>query len=52
MTLLFKPEPLPVPNIDGLHYIPDYISVDEEEALLKAIDQQSWMTDLKRRVQH
>ena len=36
----------------GLLYIPDLISIAEEIALLSAIDEQSWLLDLKRRVQH
>lgn len=36
----------------GLFYIPDLISNAEEIALLSAIDGQSWLLDLKRRVQH
>lgn len=37
---------------DGLQYIPDFITPAEEENLLNTIDQQPWLTDLKRRVQH
>ena len=40
------------PSIDGLIYIPDFISREEEANLLSNIDQQSWPNDLKRRVQH
>lgn len=39
-------------TIPGLSYIPGYITSAEENHLLTAIDQQIWMTDLKRRVQH
>ncbi|MCK6417541.1 MAG: alpha-ketoglutarate-dependent dioxygenase AlkB [Alphaproteobacteria bacterium] len=39
-------------NVSGLIYIPDFISVQEQDFLLSQIDQQSWLTDLKRRVQH
>lgn len=39
-------------NLPGFTYIPDYISADEAEKLLLAIDQQIWSTQLKRRVQH
>ena len=39
-------------NISGLTYIPDFISVQEQYLLLLKIDHQSWLTDLKRRVQH
>ena len=41
-----------VPQIDGLHYISDFISSHDETLLLRTIDAQSWRTDLKRRVQH
>ena len=33
-------------------YENDFVSEAEEQALLEAIDQESWMTDLRRRVQH
>jgi len=36
----------------GLFYIPDLVSVAEEIALMSAIDAQSWLLDLRRRVQH
>ncbi len=39
-------------NVPGLQYIPNYLSSQDQEQLLAAIDQQSWLTDLKRRVQH
>ena len=38
--------------IPGLQYIANYITQDEQEGLIKAIDNQTWLTDLKRRVQH
>lgn len=38
--------------ISGLTYIPDFITSAEQDFLLSQIDQQSWLTDLKRRVQH
>ena len=37
--------------IDGLKYIP-FISEGEESSLIQIIDQQPWLTDLKRRTQH
>lgn len=40
------------PEISGLTYIPEFISAHEQDFLLSQIDQQSWLTDLKRRVQH
>lgn len=39
-------------RINGLTYIPNFITPTEEATLLAAIDQQLWLTDLKRRVQH
>ncbi|MDD9901013.1 MAG: alpha-ketoglutarate-dependent dioxygenase AlkB [Alphaproteobacteria bacterium] len=42
----------PEPSIPGLSLTSGYISADEEQALLSAIDGQLWLTDLKRRVQH
>lgn len=39
-------------DIPGLAYIPDFITQNEESALIAAIDAQSWLKDLKRRVQH
>ena len=52
MNLLFDIEEETTPKIEGLSYIPNFITRDEERALIEAIDQQSWLTDLKRRVQH
>lgn len=42
-------EAIPVP---GRHYCSSYISEAEQYELLDVIDQQPWLTDLKRRVQH
>ena len=52
MNLLFDIEDQKAPDIEGLSYVPEFITVDEERALLEAIDQSPWLTDLKRRVQH
>lgn len=52
MSLLFAIDDLPKTDIRGLTYLPDYIITDEEQALITHIDRQSWLTDLKRRVQH
>ena len=41
-----------IPNIPGLRYVPNFISVLESIELLKLIDEQDWRADLKRRVQH
>lgn len=39
-------------EISGLTYIPDFISNQEEQDLLIAINNENWLADLKRRVQH
>ena len=39
-------------NIPGLAYIPNYVSSECEEKLLKLIDIQQWNLDLKCRTQH
>lgn len=52
MNLLFEIEEETIPDIPGLTYIPDFITPDEESALIDNIDRQPWLTDLKRRVQH
>ena len=39
-------------NISGLRYVQNYITVEEESALIDIIDKQEWRTDLKRRVHH
>lgn len=38
--------------IEGLKYIPSFISEDEESSLVQIIDQRPWLNDLKRRTQH
>jgi len=43
---------MPLPNIQGLSYIPDFITKDEEKVLVDKIYDQPWLDDLKRRVQH
>lgn len=40
------------PQVEGLIYIPDFISLEEEEALLASIEGAEWDNSLKRRVQH
>lgn len=52
LNLLKLEEGVPGINIPGLTYIPDFISAQEQDFLLSQIDQQPWLTDLKRRVQH
>lgn len=39
-------------KIKGLRYIPSYITEEEHESLLCAVNAESWLGDLKRRVQH
>jgi len=39
-------------DVPGLQYMPDYITPEEELALLHHIDASPWLTSLKRRVQH
>lgn len=41
--------PAPIP---GLRYLPDFVDAATEAALIATIDQQPWLDDLKRRVQH
>ncbi len=53
MTGLLFDIPAPAAlDIPGLQYLPDFIAADEEQALIEAIDQQTWLSDFKRRVQH
>jgi alkylated DNA repair dioxygenase AlkB len=40
------------PVISGLRHLPDFINAKTEAALIATIDQQPWLNDLKRRVQH
>lgn len=40
------------PDISGLRYQSDYISEEQQAQLLADIEHQSWLTGLKRRVQH
>ena len=39
-------------TISGLRYLPDYIDEKTEAFLIQKIDDQPWLSDLKRRVQH
>jgi alkylated DNA repair dioxygenase AlkB len=41
-----------VATVPGLRYLHDYLSQQEQAQLLTAIDRNSWLQDLKRRVQH
>jgi len=52
LSLLDVPPPsLAVPEVPGLGYVPAYITEEEEEALLCAIDREPWLTDWQRRRQ-
>jgi alkylated DNA repair dioxygenase AlkB len=39
-------------SIEGLQYIPNYISSEEQSKLLQSVNSEKWLGDLKRRVQH
>jgi alkylated DNA repair dioxygenase AlkB len=41
-----------IPQVPGLQYLPNYLAQEEHDRLLAIIDQQPWLADLKRRVQH
>jgi alkylated DNA repair dioxygenase AlkB len=51
-TTFFAEPPSPALSIQGLRYISEYISLQEESDLIRIIDTQPWITELKRRVQH
>lgn len=42
----------PVLAVSGLDYVPHFLRDEEEVELIRAVDKQPWITDLKRRVQH
>jgi alkylated DNA repair dioxygenase AlkB len=49
----FAQPPDTKPNdVPGMSLLPEFITEDEERELLSVIDQQPWITDLQRRVQH
>jgi alkylated DNA repair dioxygenase AlkB len=39
-------------DIPGLQYLPEYLDEERERVLIELIDRQSWLTELRRRVQH
>jgi alkylated DNA repair dioxygenase AlkB len=41
-----------IPNIEGLSYTKNHINQEQERFLITQIDNQPWLKDLKRRVQH
>ena len=42
----------PERSVPGLNYFPDYIERADETDLITLVDENDWMHDLKRRVQH
>jgi alkylated DNA repair dioxygenase AlkB len=46
-----SPDTKPV-DVPGMSLLPEFITEAEERELLSVIDQQPWITDLQRRVQH
>jgi alkylated DNA repair dioxygenase AlkB len=40
------------PLIDGLRYLPGYLSEEDAARLIAAVDSEPWLTELRRRVQH
>jgi hypothetical protein len=40
------------PTINGLTYLENFITQDHQKQLITIIDEQIWLDDLKRRVQH
>jgi alkylated DNA repair dioxygenase AlkB len=40
-----------LPDVPGLGYVPEYVSLDEERELLAAVGRQNWKTDWERRRQ-
>ncbi len=41
-----------IPKIQGLTYTRNYITTEQEQFFITQIDNQPWLSDLKRRVQH
>lgn len=39
-------------NVNGLTYVPNFVTDAQQQELCRQLDNQIWMTDLKRRVQH
>ncbi len=38
--------------INGLQYIPDFLTEEQQNSILNEVDSRPWLNDLKRRVQH
>lgn len=45
-------EPPALPAIPGLGYVPDFVTREEELALIAAVDAEPWSLEFKRRRQH
>lgn len=41
-----------ISKIEGLLYVPNFITMAEEKFLLESINSENWLSDIKRRVQH
>jgi len=39
-------------KVEGLSYVPHFISEMEEQELIRMINNETWLSDIKRRVQH
>jgi alkylated DNA repair dioxygenase AlkB len=50
LTLFPTMDPV-IPAIEGLRYIPDFLTQDEHDRLLRYIDAARWRTEWKRRIQ-
>lgn len=52
MEFLEERDASPFSSIPGLTYLPDFIDAQAEADLIRTIDAQPWITELRRRVQH
>jgi len=52
LGLFISEDTVAKPRIPGLQYFPHFLSVADHNYLLSKIEQQPWLKDLKRRVQH
>ena len=43
---------VPYARVNGLRYVPDFVTTEEHDRLLREIDANEWRDDLSRRVQH
>jgi hypothetical protein len=39
-------------KVSGLEYIPNFVSAEVEQKIIEALNKESWIGDLERRVQH